>query len=487
MTLYHEALQEMSPKALADLTQARVAQILAEKQRLKNADDPVSWIQTNFYIPELKGPMILVPYQQLALHEALSVDEFGRYNYSTVVWGDIKKSIKSCIAAAVALYKAMTTDWAQIIIVANDLKQANTRVGYYMRRAIEMNPQLNALCKIRNYRIEFPNHSYAESVAIDPSGEAGSNADMIIFSELWGAHEEAQDRMWTEMTLSPTKFGKSQRWVETYAGYIGESVLLERLFTTGTKESRPIPNTENLPLFANLPARQFTMWNETPRCPWQTSEYYAQEAAALDPLEFQRVHRNQWISSVDNFLPIEWWRACKRPLPELQSKQPLIIALDAAVTNDTFGIVGVSRHGQEIAVRYAKCWYPPKGGKIDYNEPRAEILRLAKEYNVIQFAYDEFQLHDMATNLQRDGVGWFRKFSQQNERAVADKTLYDLIRDKRIYHSGDADLEEHISNCNAEHKGDLKLRLVKKADNRHIDLAVCLSMACSEALRLNLG
>lgn len=485
MTLANEAIRELSPKSLADLARSRVQEIHNRKQRLEDTGDPVKWIETNFYIPELNGPMILEDYQKQVIREALTPRADGLYPYSTIVWSDIKKSIKSCVAAAVALYICLTRDWAQVEIIANDLKQANTRVGYYMRRAVTMNPALNSICKIRNYRIEFPNHSFCENIAIDPSGEAGSNADMIVFSELWGAHEDAKEKMWTEMTLSPTKFGKSFRWVETYAGYVGESVLLERLYETGVKNGRRLD--DDLEVYANDAARQLTMWNTKPRCRWQSDEYYAQEAAALTPNEFQRVHRNQWISSVDNFLPIEWWQACKRPLPELKSKQPVVVGIDAAITNDSFGIVAVSRHGSELAVRYSRCWYPPKGGKIDYEGPRQELIRLAKQYNVVEFAYDEYQLHDMSTSLQKLGVGWFRKFSQQNERAVADKTLFDIIRDKRIYHAGDVDLEEHISNCNAEYKGESKMRLVKKSENRKIDLAVCLSMACSEALRLNLG
>jgi phage terminase large subunit-like protein len=91
----------------------------------------------------------------------------------------------------------------------------------------------------------------------------------------------------------------------------------------------------------------------------------------------------------------------------------------------------------------------------------------------------------MATSLQKAGYGWFRKFSQQNERAIADKTLFDVIRDRRIYHSGEVDLEDHISNCNAEYKGENKMRLIKKSETRKIDLAVCLSMCTSEILRLN--
>jgi hypothetical protein len=160
MTLANETIRELSPTNMVDLARLRTQQLILKKQEFSHLDDPVRWIQTNFFVPELKGPIVLEPYHQGVLREALSKDEAGNYRYSTIVWSDIKKSIKSCIAAAVALYVCFKTEWGQVILVANDLKGADSRVGYYMRRAIEMNPALSSLCRIRNYRIEFPNHSY---------------------------------------------------------------------------------------------------------------------------------------------------------------------------------------------------------------------------------------------------------------------------------------------------------------------------------------
>ena len=43
---------------------------------------------------------------------------------------------------------------------------------------------------------------------------------------------------------------------------------------------------------------------------------------------------------------------------------------------------------------------------------------------------------------------------------------------------------EHVANANAKMDNDSKLRLTKKSQSRKIDLAVTLSMACSECLRL---
>lgn len=835
-----DILGNLTPKQGLDLFQQRVQQLALKSQSIPwnpNADE---WIEQNFWIPENKGPMNLAPYQRAALREALRRDSAGKFVYSTVIWSDIKKSGKSTLAAGVALWRAWGAPWGSVYLVANDLKQADSRVGYYMRRGIELNPVMRNIVKQRNYRLVLPNSAFIESIPIDPSGEAGSNADGVVFSELWGAHQQAQQRMWTEATLPPNKFGYSQRWVETYAGFTGESPLLEQLYEVGVKQGRQLTLPDcppDLEVYANDAARLFVLWNTQPRLPWQSPEYYclplpenkrsfqvmtdlgpkpaaditledrlatrnasgqvsfsaplalhtfpdysgelyhyhnhkadfsvtrghkilaktrrhernaygpyelapvedlskrvngsmprtggtdaqgidyfdiegeiypgtdfielvawyvsegsvmkslkggkqyfsalqisqdrevnpkkyarigellerlglsaqikgkasgwfvynsrlarwfgqlgkshqkfiperilndasqeqlsrfieayvlgdgsqsgssafllytssdylkddlsllawkagysvtyagawpsapgrraihhirlaktdlcwardtwtveqvehipvwcpetetgtfyaivdgkgfwtgnSQESAVLAPSEFQRVHRNQWVSSSQAFVPVEWWDACQeteeRKIKPLTPHRSLVFGVDAGVSSDCFAIVGVERvrgskkdqTEDQIVVRYAKAWYPPQGGKLDFAIPEAEILRLYKKYKVLEWAYDQYQLHDMATRLKKRRVGWWNPFNQSATRFVADKNLYDLIRSGRILHNGDPMLREHIMNANAEVKGE-KMRIVKRAEYMKIDLTVALSMAAYEALRLNL-
>ncbi len=170
-------------------------------------------------------------------------------------------------------------------------------------------------------------------------------------------------------------------------------------------------------------------------------------------------------------------------------RTPLVVGIDAAVTGDSFGLVAVSRHpdrNDDIAVRIVRKWDPPQGGAIDYSEPEATIRELCSRYSVTEVAYDAYQLHDFAARLRREGLAWFKEFPQGGDRLTADKTLYDLIRDRRVSHDGNPELRQHIANANAklEKDQDSKLRIVKKTQNRKIDLAVALSMACRECLRL---
>jgi len=124
-----------------------------------------------------------------------------------------------------------------------------------------------------------------------------------------------------------------------------------------------------------------------------------------------------------------------------------------------------------------------KGGEIDFSEPEMELIKLSERYNIVEVAFDPYQLHSMAQRLREEGIN-MKAFSQGSERLIADKSLYDAIRDRKILHSGEAEVAEHITNANAKTDGD-KLRLIKKADHLKIDLAVALSMARYRLMKLH--
>jgi hypothetical protein len=455
------------------------------------SEDPVDWILRNFRIPETEDHHILLhPYQRKCLETALARDAQGNFKYSLILWSDIKKSIKSTIAAAVVLWRAFNTPWGSIKIIANDLKQADSRVSYYLRRAIELHPGMRQIVKITpsGYTVDFPNHCRIEAIPIDPKGEAGGNDDMVCFSELWGASNKAAQRLWTETTLSPTKFGKSFRWVETYAGFSGESPLLETLYDAGVKKGRRFDWSDDfsprLEAFENDPARMFCLWNQTPRLSWQTPEYYQQEESVLLPMEFSRVHRNTWVISGSVFCPVEWWKACKYDIPALNADDPVIIGVDAAVSGDCFALVGVSgfdpANGEIFAVRFVRIWKPPLGGKIDFIEPEKFLKECLDRHNIIEVCYDPYQLEDMMGRMRRELMAHVYAFNQGTPRLIGDKGFRDSIQKRQVKHNGDPELEEHVLNANATVEGD-HLRIIKRSESLKIDAAVATSMALARA------
>ena len=73
--------------------------------------------------------------------------------------------------------------------------------------------------------------------------------------------------------------------------------------------------------------------------------------------------------------------------------------------------------------------------------------KFCARYNVIGVAYGPYQLPDLATRLGREVLGWFIEFPQGTQRLTADKTIYDLIRDRWISHDGNPDLRQHAANA----------------------------------------
>jgi phage terminase large subunit-like protein len=240
-------------------------------------------------------------------------------------------------------------------------------------------------------------------------------------------------------------------------------------------------------------------------------EYYAGQEKLLPTQAYRRLHFNEWIGAESAFVPIEVWDSCANVhevLP-IQSgeRTPLVSGIDAAVTGDCFGIVVVSRCSQDnnaVDIRALKKWDPKEsGGTLQLEEPEKFLREACKPENgnIVQIAYDPYQLESMAQRIRKDGVAWMEPFNQMGDRLKADSQLYDLIIGKRIHYSHDAGcsggvlcscriapLREHIANANGkvQKDEDSKIRIVKKAAGRKIDLCVSLSMASYRCLYLRL-
>ncbi len=510
-------LQTLDPVALRDLGRA-IKELKVER------DDPVAWMEKHFIIEDTEAPIILARHQKAILSYALKRRRDGRLPFNTIIYSAPKKSGKTAVAGAVTRWAAETWGkYGEILCVGNDAEQAKERAFKAMRISIELTPGYSPSSQMLGNRWHvltkeakcLTTGTIVKAIATDYKGEAGANPILVVWTELWGFTLTRDLRFWAEMAPSPTR-PDSVQWIETYAGYEGESELLWGLYDNVVTHGRQLtagelgdldafeeaPNADSLvPCYVNERAGVFAYWDEgvqARRMPWQRGDhgnkYYAGEAVRQTASQMVRLHTNAWVSAESAFIAIEWWDAAVNPMPlQPQERTPLVIALDAAVTGDCFGLLVMSRTPDKatppnLAVRFVQKWDPPPGGAINYRGPEQVVRQLCQDYNVVQVAYDPFQLHDFATRLQQETVAWFRSFSQAQERLIADKGLYDLIVARRIRHDGNLDLREHLTNANAKQAAneDTRLRIVKKSDTRKIDLAVCLSMASKELLRLML-
>jgi hypothetical protein len=200
----------------------------------------------------------------------------------------------------------------------------------------------------------------------------------------------------------------------------------------------------------------------------------------------------EWVydDGPEAFLPsIAMWDGCITDVTPLDGRQPMVIALDAAINGDTFALIGVSRNPRDdtgLLVRYEQVWVPNGDSSIDFTQIELVLRDLIERYNVIQVAYDPYQLHYLAQRLT--DVVWCDPFNQNAMRLESDAQLRTLIIQRGIGHDGSmTTLREHLLNADAKiDDTGHKLRIVKRQSHLKIDAAVALSMAAYRALELNL-
>src|ERR1700686_4206027 len=104
-----------------------------------------------------------------------------------------------------------------------------------IRRIVAASPALAADANIGAVRIEFRSSgAMIVALAADFAGSAGVNPTISCFDELWGYTSERSHRLWDEMVPPPTR-KIACRLTVTYAGFEGESELLEGLHKRGLK------------------------------------------------------------------------------------------------------------------------------------------------------------------------------------------------------------------------------------------------------------
>jgi hypothetical protein len=69
-------------------------------------------------------------------------------------------------------------------------------------------------------------------LASDAASAAGANPVITCFDELWGYTSERSRRLWDEMVPPPTR-KIACRLAISYAGFSGESLLLEEIYKRG--------------------------------------------------------------------------------------------------------------------------------------------------------------------------------------------------------------------------------------------------------------
>jgi len=459
--------------------------------------DPVSWMEYCFWVPSPlspetgevlpPGPIRFKEFQRELLRIALS--RTGPvFNFQTIVWSSPKKTGKTLVAAAVTLWYAYLFPGSEIVLLANDGRQATDRVFQAVARSLELNPIVQA--RITQSEIVFPNNSRIYPLPVNAPGAAGANPALTVFTEVWAYTTPNKKSLWVELTPPPT-VPHAIRWVESYAGYLGQGSVLESLYNEA-RSSGLVVETRSPELAGRVmvspPGKllYYYDWGEEAltRFGWQKPEYYESQRRHLPEHEFARVHLNTWVSPSAMALPVAWMNACFIPDDEAERligprEKEVVIGVDAGFARATFAIVGVSPVGEgKYVVRFAHVM-DPRAGAVDFSAAENLLRDMSDRYPVIEISYDPYQLHYMAQNLARDYKAYVRPFAQQS-RALADSFLYSLFRLRAILipESLRHIIEPQYQNTGWDPKAN---RFTVISQGGHNDVIVAMAMAAYRA------
>lgn len=484
------------------------AENLAGKDKLDNKlpVPAVPWIGEHFIDPVSKKTIQLQPYQRRILRQALQFDANGYSRYGLVVWSQPKKSGKTAIAGAVGAWVACEVEQPnEVSCVANDQEQSAGRIFSAMTPTLE-----HLHWKVpetpRGVLAHNPaTGSMVKAITTRYQGEAGANPGITLWSELWAYSGERLNRLWDEMTPPPTrKF--SMRWVETYAGFKQESLLLYGFYKKIFKDyDKPYPKELNpgvfqlwkdLPVYEIPDERTLVFWDHAHRMPWQTADYYNGQRSQLRATAYERMHGNRWVDSSEQFITEDMWQqSCRRDGP---LRIRATYALDAGKNDDCFALVGCVKIGGVVHTADVHIWESHDKEEFDQNTIMQVIIDLHKAGKLQPpLWYDPYQLVKMAQDLRNVGIPC-QEFSQGAERVKADTSLYKHYVGGTIVNWNHPLLRQHVLSAQAQFQGKDKedCRIVKPAPTgnaeedrllRKVDGCVAKSMAAHKAYTVSGG
>lgn len=444
--------------------------------------DPVAFINAVLRDPATGRPFELLPAEIAFLEHAFTLDGDGRAIYPELTYSAPKKSGKTAFAAILTLTVTLLYGGknAEAICCANDLEQSQSRVFSAIKAIVLASPRLSERAKITKSEITFPDVGASIlAIASDAAGAAGANPVITVGDELWGFTTEASRRLWDELVPPPTR-KPAWRLAVTYAGYSGESQLLEEVYKTGTVQPSIGPD-----LYAG--DGRLTFWTHRPVAPWQDDRWIAQMRSTMRPNAFARIIENRWVTSESAFVDLAMWDRCVDPsLRPLQADRglPVFIGLDASLKRDSTAIVAVTGDGDRIRLVSHRVFQPSPDNPLDFESTiEAEIVSLCDRFSVQAVRYDPWQLASVAQRLIKRGGVPMVEFPQTSSNLTdSSSNLYELIKGESLAVYPDEAMRISISQAVAI-ETPRGWRIAKEKARHKIDAVVALAMAALAAVK----
>jgi Phage Terminase len=260
----------------------------------------------------------------------------------------------------------------------------------------------------------------------------------------------------------------------TYAGYEGESTLLEELFNRGKQQ--PLVGDE---LYAG--DGLVMAWHTKPIAPWQ-DEDWAKSMRRERPSAYQRQFLNEFASSSSQFIDLSKWDRCiDHTIGHMLNNPtlPVWVGVDASYKHDQTAICVVTfdKSCQQARLVTHRVFQPTPDQPLDFELTiEVYLLDLMRRFRVRSIFYDPWQMQATAQRLIKAGLP-LEEFPQSSPNlTAASQNLFDLIESQSIVLYPDQHMRLAVSRCVAI-EGPRGWRIGKDKSAFKIDVIVALAMA----------
>jgi phage terminase large subunit-like protein len=460
----------------------------------------------------------LMPWQENDIIRPLfgTLNKDGNRTYRTAYIEIPRKNGKSELAAGIAL-KLLMADGEQggeIYGAACDRDQAGL-VFHVAADMVRRNPDLASRCRIidSQKRIIYPKtNSVYRAIPADAAGSHGFNASGVIFDEL---HAQPNRELWDVLTTSTSAREQPLVFAITTAGFDRTSICWE----LHERAVQVLDGTLELPSFfayiRSLPEE--ADWTDEKL--WAIANPAIDEFRSRDELRdmvdqaigspamqntVRRLYFSQWTNSETRWFDPTQWRACGGLIGDMSGKD-CYGGLDLASTTDFAAWVlyfpeghkvitqifmpadvarkpGPMRAQFEAWARNGELTLTP-GNVIDYDFIKAQVLKDAEKYRILEVGYDPWSAAQIAVQLEGEGiemVGVRQGFATLSAPA---KLLETLVAKGELNHGGHGVLAWMADNVVVETDAGANIKPSKKHSTQKIDGIAALVTALERAMR----
>jgi len=443
--------------------------------------------------------MVLRDWQQELIRHLFAHNEQGYLKNRIALVGMPRKSGKSALASAIAMYHTVLSPSAEVYSLASEKEQARIVFGE-TKKMFEQNPELMSMAKMYRDAIEIPETGSVYRVRSAESASAeGYSPTAVIYDEL---HTAPNRELFDVFSLAMGARKSAQMIAITTAGVkqdnTGQDSIAYNLYNYGKRITNGEVEDDSF----------YMAWWEgredvahTDEESWHDSNPGLGDISSIEDMrsavrrtpeaEFRTKRLNQWVNRKEAWLPAGAWSNLAEEF-EMTKDDEYVLGFDGSWKNDSTALVAVimpREEGEAYRVKRVASW--EKDFALD------DDSWVVDKGAVTKTVMDFFDEHPNCREMACDPAYWEDEMYQWNDYGIpvveyrnsvqrtvpATSKLYEAIMNGKLKHDGDAALARHLDNCVLKIDNNRGARITKDYRNPKlkIDLAIALLMAYDRA------